>query len=135
MQNRPLYTIGVVADMFQVHPETLRVWERYGLVTPYRRNGQRLYTDQDLKRLGFVQELINKGLNLAGVTHYLGLYPCWLHDDCPKCMRRSTREGCAKPCWKEKGSFCQVSVEEPDMCEKCDYQKPNFQNKKNQKVG
>jgi MerR family transcriptional regulator/heat shock protein HspR len=135
MQNRPLYTIGVVADMFQVHPETLRVWERYGLVTPYRRNGQRLYTDQDLKRLGFLQELINKGLNLAGVTHYLGLYPCWLHDDCPKCMRRSTREGCAKPCWKEKGSFCQVSVEEPDMCEKCDYQKPNFQNKKNQKVG
>ncbi len=131
MQNRPLYTIGVVADMFEVHPETLRVWERYGLVTPYRRNGQRLYTDQDLKRLTFVQELINKGLNLAGVTHYLGLYPCWLHDDCPKCMRRSTREGCAKPCWKEKGTFCQVSFDEPDMCEKCDYKKRTPESRKN----
>jgi DNA-binding transcriptional MerR regulator len=134
MQNKPLYTIGVVADLFKVHPETLRVWERYGLVNPYRRNGQRLFTDHDLKRLGFIQELIGKGLNLAGVAHYLALYPCWLHDDCPKCMRRSTREGCAKACWKEKGTFCQVSFEEPGMCEKCDYKKRNAEDRRNKSL-
>jgi DNA-binding transcriptional MerR regulator len=131
MENRPLYTIGVVADMFSVHPETLRVWERGGLINPYRRNGQRLFTDHDLKRLAFIQELLEKGLNLAGVAHYLALYPCWLHDDCPKCMRRSIREGCAKPCWKEKDAFCQVSFEEPDMCEKCDYKIRNAENRRN----
>ena len=130
MQNRPLFTIGVVADMFSVHPETLRVWERNGLIHPHRRNGQRLFSDHDLKRLAFIQELLGKGLNLAGVAHYLALYPCWLQDDCPKCMRRSTREGCAKPCWKEKDMFCQVSFEEPDMCEKCNYKKLNSENRK-----
>ena len=130
MENKPLYTIGVVADIFKVHPETLRVWERNGLVNPYRRNSQRLFTDHDLKRLAFIQDLIGKGLNLAGVAHYLTLYPCWLHDDCPKCMRQSTKESCAKPCWKEKGTFCQVSFEEPDMCEKCDYTKRTFESRR-----
>jgi hypothetical protein len=130
MENRPLYTIGVVANIFDVHPETLRVWERYGLVEPHRRNGQRLFTDQDLKRLAFIQELLSKGLNLAGVSHYLVLYPCWLYDDCPTCMRKSMRESCAKPCWKEKGTYCQVSFEESNMCEKCDFKKPKFEKKK-----
>jgi DNA-binding transcriptional MerR regulator len=121
MEKKPLYTIGVVADLIGVHPETLRVWERHGLLKPHRRNAQRLYTDNDLKRLSFIQELIGKGLNLAGIVHYLALYPCWLHGECPKCMRRSIREGCSKACWKEKGTFCQVSFEEQDLCERCDY--------------
>jgi DNA-binding transcriptional MerR regulator len=65
VEKKPLYTIGVVADLISVHPETLRVWERHGLLKPHRRNAQRLYTDDDLKRLSFIQELIAKGLNLA----------------------------------------------------------------------
>jgi MerR family transcriptional regulator/heat shock protein HspR len=134
MENRPLYTIGVVAEMFGVHPETVRVWERSGLVKPYRRNGQRLFTDNDLKRLTFIQELLGKGLNLAGVAHYLALYPCWLEDNCPKCMRQSIREGCAKPCWKEKNMFCQVSFEEPDMCQTCDFKKRIFEKKRTLKA-
>jgi MerR family transcriptional regulator/heat shock protein HspR len=67
MENRPVYIIGIIADLLEVHPETLRVWERHNLVKPYRRNGQRLYTDSDLKRLLFIQELLDKGLNMAGV--------------------------------------------------------------------
>ena len=134
MQNRPLYTIGVVANLLKVHPETLRVWERHGLVRPDRRNGQRLFTDNDLKRFGFIQDLLGKGLNLAGIVHYLGLYPCWLQDECPKCMRRSTRIGCAKPCWKEKDTFCQVTFEEPDMCERCDLQKRNSEKRVKRQV-
>jgi MerR family transcriptional regulator, heat shock protein HspR len=121
MEKKPLYTISVVSDLMDVHPETLRVWERHGLVKPPRRNAQRLYTDDDLKRLSFIQELLGKGLNLAGVADHLSFYPCWLHDDCPKCMRQSVRQGCAKPCWREKGAFCQVSFDGENLCNKCDY--------------
>ena len=123
MQNRPLYTIGVMADLLEVHPETLRVWERHGLLKPYRKNVQRLYTDNDLKRLLFIQELLDKGLNLAGVLEYLSFYPCWLRDDCPSCMRRSNTGGCGKQCWKEKGTYCQTSLEEPSICDTCEYKK------------
>ncbi|MEW6667658.1 MAG: MerR family transcriptional regulator [Thermodesulfobacteriota bacterium] len=123
MERRPLYTIGVVADLVGVHPETLRVWERHGLVKPPRRNSQRLYTDSDLKRLSFIQGLLDKGLNLAGVADHLSFYPCWQYDDCPECMRRTFRQGCAKPCWKEDGTFCRVSFEGPHLCERCKYTK------------
>lgn len=68
MEQKPLYTIGIVADLMDVHPETLRVWEHHGLLKPPRRNTQRLYTDGDLKRLGFIKGLLDKGLNLAGVA-------------------------------------------------------------------
>ena len=67
MERKPLYTISVIAELMGVHPETLRVWERHGLLKIPRRNAQRLYTDNDLKRLSFIQDLLDKGLNLAGV--------------------------------------------------------------------
>ena len=118
---KPLYTISVTADLMDVHPETLRVWERHGLLKPPRRNTQRLYTDGDLKRLSFILKLLDEGLNLAGVTYHLSFYPCWPRDDCPKCMRQSFMDGCAKPCWRKDGTFCQVSFEEEQMCETCDY--------------
>jgi len=118
---KPLYTISVVSDLMEVHPETLRVWERHGLLKPPRRNAQRLYTDDDLKRVSFIQDLLGKGLNLAGVAYHLNFYPCWLRDDCPKCMHQSGSQGCAKPCWKEKGTFCQVSLDEKDLCRRCAY--------------
>jgi MerR family transcriptional regulator, heat shock protein HspR len=123
MEKKPLYTIGVVSDLMGEHPETLRVWERHGLLQPPRRKAQRLYTDEDLKRLSFIQELLGKGLNLAGVAYQLTFYPCWLHEGCPKCMQQSVRQGCAKPCWKEKGAFCQVSYHEQDLCKRCGYKK------------
>ncbi len=123
MGNEPLYTIGVIAELVDVHPETLRVWEHHGLLRPPRRNSRRLYTDDDRKRLSFIRQLLDKGFNLAGVSHHLSFYPCWFRDDCPKCMRRSTGQGCAKPCWREEGVFCQVSLEEQNLCERCDYKR------------
>jgi hypothetical protein len=133
MEQKPLYTISVIADLMGVHPETLRVWERHGLVKPPRRNAQRLYTDNDLKRLSFIRGLLDKGLNLMGVASHLTFYPCWLHDDCPKCMRQSIRQGCAKPCWKEHGTFCQVSFEQQALCERCNYKNRGLENESGQK--
>ena len=122
MTNLPLYTIGVVAELLGVHPETIRVWERYGVIKPQRRSGRRFYSETDLKKLQFVKRLIADDLNLPAVCHYLRLYPCWQMDGCPGCMHGSRLVACAKPCWREEGIYCQVSGDE-DTCLNCEFQK------------
>ncbi len=120
MEDRPLYPIGVVSELLDVHPETIRVWEGYSVIRPLRRSGKRFYSNNDLQRLRFIQKLIAEGLNLPAIRHYLRLYPCWQLDDCPDCMQRTNNIRCAKPCWKKDGTYCQVSAEE-DSCSKCKY--------------
>jgi len=66
--DRPLYLISVVSQMLEVHPQTLRLYEREGFVTPRRINRQRLYSDKDVERLNLVIELTKDlGVNRAGV--------------------------------------------------------------------
>jgi DNA-binding transcriptional MerR regulator len=117
------YTVEDLAGLLAVNPRNIRTWERYAPLSPVRNKTERLYTENDLKRLSFIQRLLDKGLNLVRIADYVALYPCWLRDDCPECMSRVTREGCAKPCWKEKGMFCQVSLEQQDMCKNCKFDK------------
>lgn len=120
---RPLYTISVVAELLEQHPETLRVWERAGLVKPARKNSHRLYSDEDLARLRFVKRLLDRGLNLAGARALVDLYPCWSMDSCPRCARTTERRDCAKPCWKETDSYCQVSFLSPTLCSDCEHRR------------
>ena len=54
IDNRPLYPIGIVAGLLKIHPQTIRVWERYGVVQPQRISGKRFYSNNDLSRLRFV---------------------------------------------------------------------------------
>jgi len=123
MLNRPVYPIGVVAEMLNVHPETIRVWERAGVVQPpQRRGGKRFYSEEDLKRLQFIQKLTSEGLNLPAINHYLKLYPCWNMHDCPGCMRRTQNAGCAKSCWREEGTYCMVSGDD-NLCADCQLHK------------
>jgi MerR family transcriptional regulator/heat shock protein HspR len=63
------YTIGMVAKMYNIHPQTLRLYEREGLLKPKRTAGNnRIYTDEDLERLEFILTLTRElGVNLAGV--------------------------------------------------------------------
>lgn len=122
--NRPVYPIGVVAELLNVHPETIRTWERAGVVRPpQRRSGKRFYSDEDLQRLRFIQGLVEGGLNLPAIRHYLRLYPCWFKDGCPGCVHRSKQAVCGKPCWKEAGFYCHLSPEavSRDMCRNCEY--------------
>jgi MerR family transcriptional regulator/heat shock protein HspR len=69
------YMIGVVSMRYGVHPQTLRLYEREGLLTPSRTEGKtRLYSDEDLERLEFILNLTRDlGVNLAGVEVVLGL--------------------------------------------------------------
>jgi MerR family transcriptional regulator/heat shock protein HspR len=122
MKNLPAFPIGVVAELLDVHPETIRVWERHGIIKPQRRSGRRFYSETDLKRLRFIQRLMVEELNLPAIRHYLQLYPCWQLDGCPACMHRSELTACAKPCWRDEGTYCQVYGNE-DICSQCEFRK------------
>ncbi|HET8947892.1 MAG TPA: helix-turn-helix transcriptional regulator [Candidatus Polarisedimenticolia bacterium] len=69
------YMISVVARQFEVHPQTLRLYEREGLLRPSRTEGNtRLYSDQDLEVLSFILSLTRDlGVNLAGVEIILNM--------------------------------------------------------------
>jgi len=71
---RALYVISVAAELAGLHPQTLRIYERKGLVDPVRTGGgSRRYSDADIEQLRRIQELTSKGLNLAGVQKVLEL--------------------------------------------------------------
>jgi MerR family transcriptional regulator/heat shock protein HspR len=77
--NRPdrptaVYVISVAAELAGLHPQTLRIYERKGLVDPARTGGgSRRYSDEDIAQLQRIQELTSEGLNLAGVHKVLEL--------------------------------------------------------------
>jgi MerR family transcriptional regulator, heat shock protein HspR len=73
--NQPVYMIGVAAEMCGVHPQTLRQYERLGLVVPSRAGAKnRLYSDDDIQRVRRIQRLTqDMGVNLAGVELILRL--------------------------------------------------------------
>lgn len=73
-KNRALYVISVAAELAGVHPQTLRIYERKGLVDPARtEGGSRRYSDEDLERLQRIQDLTAAGLNLEGVKRVIQL--------------------------------------------------------------
>ncbi len=69
------YTISAVAELYEIHPQTLRLYEREGLLKPSRSEGNtRLYTDPDLERLEVILSLTRElGVNLAGVEIILNM--------------------------------------------------------------
>src|SRR5205809_3310190 len=69
------YMISAVAQKYNIHPQTLRLYEREGLVKPSRTQGNtRLYSEEDLERLGFILSLTRDlGVNLAGVEIIMNL--------------------------------------------------------------
>jgi len=73
--NQPVYMIGVASEMCGVHPQTLRQYERLGLVVPSRAGAKnRLYSDDDIRRVRRIQRLTqDMGVNLAGVELILRL--------------------------------------------------------------
>ncbi len=71
---RALYVISVAAELAGVHPQTLRIYERKGLLAPARTSGRsRRYSDYDIELLRRIQELTNDGVTLAGVQRILQL--------------------------------------------------------------
>ena len=72
--HQAVYVISVAAELAGVHPQTLRIYERKGLVEPGRTSGgSRRYSEADIALLRRIQELTNEGMNLAGVRRVLEL--------------------------------------------------------------
>ena len=73
-RKRPVFMISVVSRMLDVHPQTLRLYEREGLVTPFRTKRTRLYSEEDIDRLSMILRLTRElGVNRAGVDIILRL--------------------------------------------------------------
>ncbi|MCU4182952.1 MerR family transcriptional regulator [Acidiferrimicrobium sp. IK] len=73
-RHRAVYVISVAAELAGVHPQTLRIYERKGLLDPARTvGGSRRYSDLDIATLRRIQELTNGGLNLEGVRRVMEL--------------------------------------------------------------
>ena len=73
-RERAVYIISVAAELAGVHPQTLRIYERKGLVSPQRTSGNtRRYSDEDIERLQAIGALTEEGVNLAGVKRIIEL--------------------------------------------------------------
>lgn len=101
--NTAIYTISVAADILGISIHTLRMYEREGLILPFRKkSNQRLYSQKDLDRIVCIQKTINEDkINIEGIRRVLALLPCWAILKCSK----KDRENCefysshTKPCW------------------------------------
>jgi MerR family transcriptional regulator, heat shock protein HspR len=73
-RQRPRYFISIAAELAEVHPRTLRIYEEEGLLCPQRRNNLRLYSEDDIERVRIIRFLTRRqGVNLAGVKVILQL--------------------------------------------------------------
>lgn len=126
-EEKGLYSIGTVAELVGEHPETLRVWEKNGIIRPDRASYQRKYSNNDLLRLKFIKYLMDqRGLNIAGVKQMTELYSCWFLRNCKGGALRHTSVAIneAKPCWKVEGTYCLAISDKSDLCKSCEmYQK------------
>lgn len=73
-KDHAVYVISVAAELAGMHPQTLRIYERRGLVQPARsQGGNRRYSDVDIDRLRRIQELAGEGMNLEGIRRVMAL--------------------------------------------------------------
>ena len=73
-EQQAVYVISVAAQLAGVHPQTLRIYERRGLLSPARTaGGNRRYSDADINRLRRIAELAELGMNLEGIRHVMSL--------------------------------------------------------------
>jgi MerR family transcriptional regulator/heat shock protein HspR len=113
-----LYPISIAAELVGTTDQTLRLYEKHGLVTPARRNKNRYYSDNDVNWLKCVRDLIhNKKISIEGVKKLLSYAPCWEIQGCTD----ERRSACSafidrtRPCWEFTKSRCKNGIE-CDMC-------------------
>ena len=79
----PVYTIGITARHMNVCQDTLRIWERKGLIKPKRLGKNRFYSQCDIEHLKYIKDLIRgKRVNIQGVKNILSIRKCWELKEC-----------------------------------------------------
>ncbi|KJR42383.1 MerR family transcriptional regulator [Candidatus Magnetoovum chiemensis] len=108
-EDMPLYPIGVVAELIGITDQTLRLYEKHGLLKPSRRNKNRYYSENDIKWLRCVRTLIHdRKISIEGIKLLLEYAPCWEITNCPEdrkisCLAYVNK---TKPCWELKSLRC-----------------------------
>jgi len=114
------YSIGEAADILCISIPTLRLYEREGLIIPFRRRSRhRRYTTLDLERVRCVRDMINKHkVSVAGMQHLLSLIPCWKIKNCPENVRLSCPafQQHATPCWMVSNKPWECRNQECRVC-------------------
>lgn len=119
-QGMPLYPIGIVAELVGATDQTLRLYEKHGLINPARRNKNRYYSDNDIKWLKCIRDLIHKKkISIEGIKKLLDYAPCWEMTECSEERRGrcSAYIDKAKPCWELNRMIC--NRESGVICEDC----------------
>lgn len=103
---RLLYSVGVAAELLSMHSQTLRIYDKEGLLLPARKRKWRFYSPHDLARIRVMRYLVHKdGMSLKGLRRLLGLIPCWDIIDCPPLQRKECPQSAvrSRPCWSVAG--------------------------------
>jgi MerR family transcriptional regulator/heat shock protein HspR len=80
----PIYPIGVAAQLLDVHPRTLRIYEEEGLIAPAHKGQRRMFSENDLRWIGCLRRMIHEqGISISGIKKLLTLAPCWEIAECP----------------------------------------------------
>lgn len=117
---KALYPIGIVAELLEIHPRTLRIYEQEGLIRPARRGGKRFYSNNDLQWLKCLRKLLSdEGLNIAGIKKLLTLAPCWKIRGCEEEKRKDCPAilNFPVPCWDLVPRTCKESGQACSDCE------------------
>jgi MerR family transcriptional regulator/heat shock protein HspR len=117
----PVYPIGVVAELLGITDQTLRLYEKHGLIKPARRNKNRYYSQNDLKWLNCIRDLIHlHKISIEGIKKLLEYAPCWDIKNCPEEQRMncSAPRDRTKPCWEINRMVCTLDLGRTS-CEDC----------------
>lgn len=80
----PIYPIGVAAQLLDVHPRTLRIYEEEGLIDPAHKGQRRMFSENDIRWIGCLRRMIHEqGISISGIKKLLLLAPCWEIAECP----------------------------------------------------
>lgn len=116
----PVYTISTTAELLGISIHTLRMYEREGLIIPFKKNsGHRLYSQDDIERIKCIRRAINESkISIAGIRTIYSMIPCWKFINCSlkereKCQAFNAH---SQPCWtfKHDGNPCSSNE-----CKKC----------------
>lgn len=119
-KTRPVFAIGVAADLVGVSVHTLRMYETEGLIIPLRTESKRrLYSQSDIERLQCIRLMIEeRGFNLAGIKGMMSLAPCWEIKGCSETDRQScdAYQSSIEPCWMVKNKAAECQDEDCSAC-------------------
>jgi MerR family transcriptional regulator/heat shock protein HspR len=119
-KDMPLFPIGIVADLIGTTEQTVRLYEKHDLIKPARRNKNRYYSENDIKWLQCLRDLLhNKKISIEGIKKLLNYLPCWEMTNCSK----EKRSACSafvdktKPCWEMNKKICKREANA--LCKDC----------------